>query len=197
MDARRHKLIVREFERKAPGAYRANVAMTTSSSAIASTSSTSAKSERAPKPAAIKPPSPGADRKPTTLETQLKRKRARLDALKWLRATFPGLFYGDPKPLAIGAGKTIVARAIDSGHWPSRGKARDSVGAAICYFTGSIAYLTELSEPGAMRHGLDAAPLEPVSEEHRVEAVKLLAARRAAISARQAALKASASKKEG
>jgi hypothetical protein len=173
MEARRHKLVVKSFERKPLGAYREKLAPAPPPAPPPEFTRV-----RPPKPAAIKPPSPGVDRKPTPLETQLKRKHARLDALKWLRATFPGLFYGDPKPIAIGAGRELVARALESGHWPSRGKARDSVGAAICYYTGSIAYLTALAEPGAMRHGLDGEPVGAVDAEHQAEALKLISARK-------------------
>jgi hypothetical protein len=151
--ARHHRLVVREFERKPTGVYRAKVAADLPSPP-------SAPVVRPSKPAVIKPPIPGVDRQPTPLETQRRRKRARLAALKWLRETFPQLFHGDVVlPLAIGVGRELIARAIASERWPSRTKARDDIGAAVCYWTGSLRYLEALAEPGAMRHGLDGQPV--------------------------------------
>jgi hypothetical protein len=81
-----------------------------------------------------------------------------------------------PKPIAIGICKEIIAAAIESRRWSSKSKARDAVGAALCYRTGSIAYLTALAEPGAMRHGLDGGPAGAVDAEHQAEAAKLIEA---------------------
>src|SRR6516164_2849789 len=90
--ARRHKLVVKSFEPRRPGAYKAKAAIATSSSSPtppAPTSSPAAASKpepaRAPKPPVISPPSPGVDRKPVDLAKQLRKKRIRLDALKWLK----------------------------------------------------------------------------------------------------------------
>jgi hypothetical protein len=173
----RRRLIVRTFEPK-PSTYRAKV--TGGTQVTAPIDTMIIKPVRPAKPATIRPPSPGADRKPTTLETQRERKRARLDALKWLKQQYPALFDTGMavKPLAIGVGKQIVAAAIESGRWPSRGAARDALSAALHYRTGSIGYLEVLTVPCVWRYGLDGEPVEPVSEEHQAEARKLLEARR-------------------
>jgi sRNA-binding protein len=119
------------------------------------------------------------DAKPVDLAKQRKRKKARLKAFGWMRETYPALFSHPPRPIAVGIGKGIVAAASASGAWSTLSSARNAVGAALHFHVNSIAYLSALAEPGAYRYALNGEPVEPVSEEHRAEAAKLLEARRA------------------
>jgi ProQ/FINO family len=162
----RTKLIVRTFEKKA------------SRYAEKALAKAMAPAEAKPPPPAEKPaakpkirvPGPGADRKPgLSVAEQRQRKRARLDALMWLKTTYPALFDYPPRPLAVGIGKLITAAAREAG------VKREDVGAALHYFTRGQSYLAALAADGAMRFGLDGEPVGPVEPEHRTEALKLLA----------------------
>lgn len=134
-------------------------------------------SEKTPAPAEVKPP-PHAERpKPPpgpgaglTVAEQRQRKGTRRDALAWLKNTFPALFGYPPKPLAVGIGKTIVAAAIEAGG------AKHATRAALHYWVHSHGYLAALVAPGAVRCGLDGAPVEAVDAQHQAKAAELIAA---------------------
>lgn len=152
------RLIIRSFETlghsyKAKLAERASVAPPAKSRPVAT--------------AKPRPPGPMADAKPLPLTKKQRRRKARLDASRWLRANFPALFAA-PKPFALGAGRALVKTGI------AGGKSRQAIGAAIHFYVHSKGYLTALAAEGSARHGLNGEPVEPVSAEHRAEAEKLL-----------------------
>jgi sRNA-binding protein len=66
----------------------------------------------------------------------------------------------NPKPMAIGIGKAI---ADQLGLSPEE---RGRLSRLLGRWTGRIAYLKALRNDGAVRHGIDGAPVEPVSREH-------------------------------
>jgi sRNA-binding protein len=123
-----------------------------------------------PPPTVPKPPAPAppVDAKAAAAK-QRKLKRARLEALAWLEGAYPRLF-DDPvvRPLAVGLGKTITREAL------AAGLKRQAIAAALHGWTCSRRYLMALVADGAARHGLDGAPVEPVSDDHRAQAAKLL-----------------------
>ena len=66
-----------------------------------------------------------------------------------------------PVPLAIGIGNAIAGQlGMDKA-------ARRVLGHALMLWVGRPTYLVNLARKGAMRHGLDGQPTEPVSDEHR------------------------------
>ena len=83
----------------------------------------------------------------------------------------PPVFAGRwPKPLAIGLGKALLAAAPIG--------TRTRLRFALKCWARSPAYQAQLCRPGAMRHGLDGEPVEPVSEEHAQYARRQRAAKR-------------------
>jgi sRNA-binding protein len=76
-------------------------------------------------------------------------------------------------PLVIGAGALLVERlrvdlmsvSIFRRRW-------------LGLYFSSGAYLLAIAQPGGRRHDLDSFPMEPVSEDHRAEALAQLARRR-------------------
>jgi sRNA-binding protein len=97
------------------------------------------------------------------------RRLARDQAIDWLAAAYPATFGPDVRPLAPGVGKLI---------WPeakAAGINRQSFNVAIGRRVKSPAYLRALAADGALRIGLDGAAIEPVSEEHQVNALDCLA----------------------
>lgn len=98
--------------------------------------------------------------------TPLQRLAAVLDPL-------PPVFAGRwPKPLAIGLGKDLLAVAPIG--------TRSRLRFALKCWTRMPSYQAQLCRPGAMRHGLDGEPVEPVSEEHAQHARRKRAASRRA-----------------
>ena len=173
----RQKLIVRSFEPK-PGRYSEKALAKAAPPIEAKPPPPAVKPAAPPK---IRPPGPGADRKPgLTVAEQRRRKRARLDALAWLKSAFPALFGYPPLPLAIGIGKAFAVQGR------AAGQRRDAIGAALHFHVNSHGYLRALAAPGAMRCGVDGAPVEAVEPQHQAEAAKLIAAIEA-IKAKQAA----------
>lgn len=120
-------------------------------------------------------PTPPAPAKPTDQEARARRRKERDAGLAWLEENLPAVFKVDVmKPLAIGSGKTITARAIVSGRWATRSAARRAIGAALGSLTGSRGYLAALCAPHAWRHNLDGAPVELVSDDDRAGAKRRL-----------------------
>jgi sRNA-binding protein len=121
-----------------------------------------------------------------------------LDRLPEGVALFPRTPGHPVLPLAIGTAKGLVELGVPA----------DIVADVIRGYTRHPAYLRALARPGAMRHGLDAQPVEPVSEEHAryavlsLEAIKrrrreendrrVAAVREAALAAKQAEAEAAA-----
>jgi ProQ/FINO family len=94
-----------------------------------------------------------------------RRRAARIAARSWLRSTWPQLFAGGTHvPLAIGISKTLFA------HPRPASISRKAVGAAMKYHVQGRLYLKALACEGAMRHGADGAPVEPVSDTDRASA---------------------------
>ena len=113
---------------------------------------------RLPAPAATpKPPEPAQP------PLAGKRKRA-ADAAAWLQATWPDLFTGRPKPLAIGIGTEITTRSRSAGHAPY------AIGSALHRWTNSRSYLAAIAAKGAVRWGLGGTAVEFVSREHQTDA---------------------------
>lgn len=104
------------------------------------------------------------------------RKRKRAQALIWLATEYPATLGADVKPLALGAGKLIWPAARIAGH------GRIAFNAAMKFRTTSARYLAALAADGAQRHDLAGNAIEPVSDEHRENAKRALAAIRAQIS---------------
>jgi sRNA-binding protein len=85
-----------------------------------------------------------------------------------LQGLWPGqlreLFGENPLPLAIGISDQIAeALAMDAGE-------RRQLGLLLRKWTSTAVYLRSLRRAGSMRHGLDGAVVEPVSEDHRAHA---------------------------
>jgi hypothetical protein len=110
-----------------------------------------------PPPAAEQPAKPTA---PTA--KQRKRHHARILASEWLRQTYPALFGWPPRPLMVGIGLPIVEAGQAAGF------KRAHIGRARWFHVSRGRYLEALAAEGAMRHGLDGEPVEPVSEGDRV-----------------------------
>ena len=87
-----------------------------------------------------------------------------------LKALFPALFGGAPKPLKLRIQSDIQQRA--PGEFTRR-----SLSAFLHRHTGSTGYLMAITRLG-QRHDLDGVAVEPVSEEHRAAAATELARRR-------------------
>jgi ProQ/FINO family len=98
-----------------------------------------------------------------------KRKRA-ADATAWLKAAWPDLFSHPLKPLAIGIGAEIAAKARDAGH------ASYAIGTALHRWTNSRSYLAAIAAHGAVRWGLSGTAVDFVASEHQAAArLKLIA----------------------
>ena len=70
----------------------------------------------------------------------------------------------DPKPLAIGIHAAIadaLGMEVDE---------RKRLGVLLRKWTGRVSYLRALRNPGAMRHDLEAQPVEPVSPADALDA---------------------------
>ena len=89
------------------------------------------------------------------------REEKRLALLAQFQSTYP-VFSKPHLPLAIGTGKALK-RLCPVG-------TRHTVGRVLHVWCLSEAYLTALKAPDSMRHDLNGNPVEPVSEEHRLEA---------------------------
>jgi sRNA-binding protein len=89
------------------------------------------------------------------------------------------LFGGEPKPLAIGVGETIMARAGAAGF------KRYTVGTALHHWTQSPLYLAAIAGEGAMRWSLAGEAVERVATEHQAGARQQLAALAQAKTARE------------
>ena len=63
-----------------------------------------------------------------------------------------------PRPIQVGLGKLLVAMVAVGRRKAFRGRLRE--------WTRLGAYCRQLAKADAMRHGLDARPIEPVSEKH-------------------------------
>ena len=168
------KLVVRTFDR-ASSRYREKIQAKAAPEPAPKPSSKPAPKHGPPQRVEVRTSSPAADR--ASIAKQHQRRKARLAALAWLKGAYPALFDYPPKPLAIGAGKAIVAAAIGAGieNHPVR--------AALSYWTRSHSYQIALAVPGAMRCDLSGAEVEAVDAQHAEEARKRLediAARKAA-----------------
>jgi sRNA-binding protein len=103
--------------------------------------------------------------------TNRKRRAAEVRAaLLWLRSTWPDLFGKPPKPLAIGIGVEIVAKARDAGLKPY------AVGTFLYHWTQSRRYLDALAAKDPVRWGLGGTAVDFVSREHQVAALVQLSA---------------------
>ncbi|MEO7151518.1 MAG: ProQ/FinO family protein, partial [Burkholderiaceae bacterium] len=87
-----------------------------------------------------------------------------------LKALFPALFAGAPKPLKLRIQTDIQQRA--PGLFTRR-----ALSAFLHRYTGSTGYLLAITRLG-QRHDLDGVAVEPISEEHRAVAATELARRR-------------------
>lgn len=87
-----------------------------------------------------------------------------------LKALFPSLFGGAPKPLKLRIQSDIQQRA--PGEFTRR-----SLSAFLHRHTGSTGYLMAITRLG-QRYDLDGVAVEPVNEEHRAAAAAELARRR-------------------
>lgn len=85
-------------------------------------------------------------------------------AWRFLRERYPATFV-ELKPLAIGAGAAIREAAVAAGH--DEKEMRQLMGR---FFRGSRRYVAAVAAEGSMRHDLEGKPVEPVSDEHRLEA---------------------------
>lgn len=83
-----------------------------------------------------------------------------------LRKLSPALFAGErPLPLMVGIHQAIIDRlGLDSV------QDRIALRVVLHNHTQWRAYQLALAAEGAMRHGLDGNPVEPVSDEHRAQA---------------------------
>lgn len=95
-----------------------------------------------------------------------------------LKALFPALFGGAPKPLKLRIQTDIQQRA--PGVFTRR-----ALSAFLHRHTGSTGYLMALTRLG-QRFDLDGQPVEPISEEHRDAAAAELTRRRASQDAQRA-----------
>ena len=127
-----------------------------------------------PAPPPISPPAAAAEPKP--LSPAGRRKLARKAALAWLKETYPHLFCRPPLPLALGIGAAIVARACQSGFKPYAN--RDGI--ALLDKLAPTTSRRSAPTKGTMRRALNGAPVEPVADEHQVDARERIAALEAA-----------------
>jgi sRNA-binding protein len=82
------------------------------------------------------------------------------------------------RPLALSTRKALNERlAIPDGQTVT--DVRRLVGQVLHRYTTSAPYLLSLCRPGAERHNLDGNPVQPVSEEHRAAAQRMLNAKMA------------------
>lgn len=94
--------------------------------------------------------------------------RAKMAALKWLKASFP--VFKRSLPLPIGA-HDLVAPAAEKA-----GISGVAIRAAIAMHVASRRYLAACARAGACRHDLAGQPSAPLSREHRAHAAARLAA---------------------
>jgi hypothetical protein len=66
------------------------------------------------------------------------RREARLASFIWLRGAYPLAFGAEPKPLAVGVGRSIVEAALASGRWPSKQRAYRAATDAVRRYVGSL-----------------------------------------------------------
>lgn len=130
---------------------------------------------------------PGQDCRPQKSATAAKEssRRARQvcelrAARAWLCATWPALFGGEARPLAIGIGPEIMAQAA------AAGLTRYVVGTALHRWTHSPGYLAAVAAHGAVRWGLTGTAVDFVAPEHQAAARKELVAIGAAARAAEA-----------
>ena len=93
------------------------------------------------------------------------------DAGPRLKARFPALFVGAPKPIKLRIQQDIQARAPGA-------FSRQALSAFFRRYTGSTGYLHAVAN-GRERFDLDGQPAGPISEEHRQAAREELTRRRA------------------
>lgn len=91
-------------------------------------------------------------------------------AWRFLRERYPATFV-ELKPLAIGAGAAIREAAVAAGH-----DEKEMRSLMRRFFQGSVRYAGVVAAEGSMRHDLEGNPVEPVSEEHRLDAQSRLRA---------------------
>lgn len=85
---------------------------------------------------------------------------AQAAALAWLKATYPLVFKGQPKPLAYGVHEALLAD-------PRREVSGNALRLVLRGWVRQTKYLKALARQGAQRHALDGSPVQRVS---RVEA---------------------------
>jgi sRNA-binding protein len=83
---------------------------------------------------------------------------------------WPAVLGGEPLPLAIGTRQLLIER-MGAAATTSR---RNKVSRLLRAYCRSARYLRAMAAPGAMRHDLDGNPVEPVSDEHRANALEML-----------------------
>ena len=116
------------------------------------------RAERAtPKPAPSDPQRPKATPPPKTgnRDPEVEHRAA-----KWLRASYPDLFGGEAKPLALGAGAAIAKARPE-------GVSHKGIQRAIRRWTNRQAYRRALAAEGSRRFNLDGSDAGLVSDEHR------------------------------
>lgn len=90
-----------------------------------------------------------------------------------LQAAYPGLFDPQrPKPLSMGVHRELAAARPDN-------VSMKTMRLFLHRHTHSIAYLKAVAMSGAQRYGLDGVPVEPVTQEHQMNAKRALAGQRA------------------
>jgi hypothetical protein len=104
--------------------------------------------------ASATPPKPKAQTPPTPPEA----KASVIAAIEAIRAAYPAAFGQPIRPLAIGAGNTVLAGLTGR-------VSRKSLRAALVVWTSSPAYHLALKEKGARRENLDGSDAGPVTNE--------------------------------
>jgi hypothetical protein len=125
--------------------------------------------EQAPAPA-TKAAEKAAKARALHQQAKLDRAAKREEARRFLAATWPALFAGDPVPLPVGMG------AVISAHEGLTAKPRRRLLSVLAEWCKTQPYLMAVAADGAMRRNVDGVPTEPVSEHDRAYSLTRLQA---------------------